>query len=120
MRRYLSTALAALVLAGCAPSGTDSGPSGPVAAEDGHVAITGTDRLRWSADLVTAEPGELTIELRCEEAVNHNLVIDRQVIAECPPGGTDRGTVELAPGDHEFVCTIPGHQRSMRGTIRVG
>ncbi len=121
MSRLLPLALAgSLLIVGCGPVADETPPAGPIAAEDGEVSIIGTDRLRWNTALVTAEPGPLTIELVCEEAVNHNLVIDREVVAECAPGGTDRGTIELESGQYEFLCTVPGHQRTMRGTIRVG
>lgn len=119
--RLLVPVAALTLLTACASGAGDTAVSAePVAAEDGVVAITGTDRLRWSAEEVTADTGDLTFELTCEDAVNHNLVIDGEVIAECVPGQTGTGTTTLSEGEHEFVCTIPGHERSMRGTITVG
>ncbi|WP_052666127.1 plastocyanin/azurin family copper-binding protein [Nitriliruptor alkaliphilus] len=119
--RTLAAASALVLLAACSGGGGgDEAAAEPIVAEDGVVAITGTDRLQWSAEQITSETGELTFELTCEDAVNHNLVIDGEVIAECRPGQTGTGTVSLADGEHEFVCTIPGHDRTMRGTITVG
>jgi plastocyanin len=119
--RLLAPTAVLVLLTACA--GGDGGQDDPaaetVAADDGVVAITGTDRLRWSAENITADTGDLTFELTCEEAVNHNLVIDGEEIAACFPGNTEPGTATLEPGEHEFVCTVPGHQRTMQGTITV-
>lgn len=118
--RLLVTASALVLLGACSGGGEDEAAAEPIVAEDGVVALTGTDRLSWSAEEVTADTGELTFELTCEDAVNHNLVIDGEMVAECAPGATDTGSVSLEPGEHEFVCTVPGHDRTMRGTITVG
>jgi plastocyanin len=122
-RSRLLAPVAALVLAaGCASAGEEEeGPAPePVTAEDGQVTITGTDRLRFDVEEVTAEPGELTFELVCEEAVNHNLVIAGEVVAECAPGGTDTGSIELEAGTHRYLCNVPGHERTMQGNVTVG
>jgi plastocyanin len=118
--RLLLPLAATLLLAGCAGDGGGGEiATEPVAAEDGAISITGTDRLRWDPEQVTSDTGELTIELVCEDAVNHNLVIDGEELAVCRPGGSETASVSLDAGEHEFVCTVPGHQRTMRGTITV-
>lgn len=121
-RSRLLAPLAALVLAaGCASGGEDDGPAPePVVAEDGQVTIVGTDRLRFDVEEVIAEPGELTFELVCEDAVNHNLVIAGEVAAECAPGATDTGSIELEAGTYRYLCNVPGHERTMQGDVTVG
>jgi plastocyanin len=118
-RRLLLVPAVALFLSACSGGAAEEVSSEPVAAEDGAVTITGTDRLRWDPEQVTSDTGDLEIELVCQDAVNHNLVIDGEEVAVCRPGGTDTASVSLDAGEHEFVCTVPGHQRSMRGTITV-
>jgi plastocyanin len=118
-RRVLLVPVVGLLLSACGGGTAEVSSSEPVAAEDGAVTITGTDRLRWDPEQVTAEAGELEIELVCQDAVNHNLVIDGEERAVCRPGGSETATVSLDAGEHEFVCTVPGHQRTMRGTITV-
>jgi plastocyanin len=113
-------AVLALVLAGCASGEDDAPPPEPVAADDGQVTIVGTDRLTFDVEEVTAEPGPLTFELVCEEAVNHNLVIAGEVVAECAPGETDTGTIDLEEGTYRYLCNVPGHERTMQGTVTVG
>jgi plastocyanin len=121
-RSRLLVPLACLVLAaGCASGGeAEEVAPEPVVAEDGQVTIVGTDRLRFDVEEVTAEPGELTFELVCEDAVNHNLVIAGEVVAECAPGQTDTGSIELEAGTYRYLCNVPGHERTMQGTVTVG
>lgn len=91
------------------------------AAEDGVLRIVGQDDLRWDVEQLTAPAGELTFELVCEDAVNHNIVIDEldEEIAFCSPGETVTGSIELQPGTYTYVCTIPGHESTMRGELVV-
>lgn len=119
--RPLAPLVVLALAAGCASGGEDEGPAPePVAADDGQVTIVGTDRLRFDVEEVTAEPGELTFELVCEDAVNHNIVIAGEVVVVCAPGETDTGTIELEAGTHRYLCNVPGHERTMQGTVTVG
>jgi plastocyanin len=112
----LPVALVGLVLAGCAGDGQAAVPAD---LPDGAVSVVGTDRLTFEPDTLEVPAGEVTFALTCEGGVNHNLVIDDEVVAECRRGETDLGTVELDAGTYEYVCTIPGHERTMRGTLTV-
>lgn len=114
----LALLLPLLLIVGCTAA-DDTPPPEPVTAEDGSVSIVGTDRLQFDVVEVFAEPGELTIELICEPAVNHNIVLAGEVVADCGAGETDTGTVTLDEGTHRYVCNIPGHERTMQGTVTV-
>ena len=107
------TVFLALLAAACG-----AGTAGDSAAHDVDVEVLATDDLRFDPEVLQVSPGE-RFALICEPAVNHNLVIDGEEIAACRPGERDTGTVALDPGEHEFVCTVPGHQLSMRGTLVV-
>jgi plastocyanin len=115
--------LGGLLLAGCGQGGAEPAVPGATGTpdDDGVLRVLGTDTLQWEPPALAAPAGEITFELACEDRVNHNLVVgpDREVVAECGPGGTYTGTLALEAGDHEFVCTIPGHERTMRGTLTV-
>jgi plastocyanin len=116
--RFCAFALVVLT-AGCA-----SGPA-EVSAEDqavidgADIGLVGTDDLTWEPDEVSADAGEVTFAITCEQSVNHNLAIEGEEVAACAPGQTVSDTIELDAGTYEFVCTIPGHERRMRGTLTV-
>lgn len=113
--------LAALGLLLAACGGADGGDHQVRAAEDGVLRVVGQDDLRWDVEQLTAPAGEVTFELECEDAVNHNIVIDEldQEVAECAPGETATGSITLDPGTYTYVCTIPGHESTMRGELVV-
>lgn len=106
--------LAALVLPGC-------GGSDGAAPPDADIVVVGTDRLTWEPDRLMVEPGTLSVALVCEGGANHNLVIEEtgQVVAACAPGRTAFGEVTLEPGNLTYVCTVPGHEVTMRGALAV-
>jgi plastocyanin len=111
--RVLAVSLA-LVLAACG-GGTDAGP-------DADLVVIGTDRLTFEPATLTAQAGVPTsVALVCERGANHNLVIDGtgEQIAECTPGQTDFGVLTLDAGTYLYLCTVPGHEVTMRGTLEV-
>ncbi|MEX2504756.1 MAG: plastocyanin/azurin family copper-binding protein [Egicoccus sp.] len=124
--RLLLPAVLVLALAGCSGGGDTTGEPTSVGTpgDDGILRVTGTDNLQWDPGALGAPAGEITFELACGERVNHNLVVDvdgeRTTVAECGPDGTDQGTLGLEAGEYSFVCTIPGHESSMRGSLAVG
>jgi plastocyanin len=114
----LTLAAAALVVSACAGGDAEAQR---IDVPDGALEVVGTDRLEFVPETLEATAGEITFALTCEGGVNHNLVIDEtdEVVAECRRGQTGLGTVELEPGSYTYVCTIPGHERTMRGTLTV-
>ena len=122
-RSLALAAAAAIALTACG-GGDDAadGDGGAAAATgDADISVVGTDTLEWDTETLQAQAGEITVELTCEDAVNHNFVIDEtgEEVVECAPGETATGTVELEPGEYTYVCTVPGHESRMRGTLTV-
>jgi plastocyanin len=114
MRRRLATLLlGGALLAGCA----DGGATLP----DADIALLGTDRLTWEPDRVLVQPGTLSVAILCERGAPHNLVIEEtgEEVAACTPGQVGRGEVTLGPGNYTIVCTIPGHEATMRAALAV-
>ncbi|MFO7779254.1 MAG: plastocyanin/azurin family copper-binding protein [Nitriliruptoraceae bacterium] len=109
----------ALVLTAC--GGDDADPSAGGEAADDVLQVVGQDDLRWDVEELTAQAGTVEFELICGDAVNHNLVIEEldEEVAACEPGETVRGTVDLEPGTYTYVCTVPGHESTMRGELVV-
>ena len=113
-RALVSVAAFAFVLAGCGGGSADGLP-------DADIALLGTDRLTWEPNSVRVEPGTLSVAIVCERGANHNLVIEEtgEEIAACAPGQTAVGEVTLEPGNYTMVCTVPGHEVSMRAALAV-
>ena len=88
---------------------------------DADIVVVGTDRLTWEPDRLTVQPGTLSLALVCEGGANHNLVIEEtgEEVAACAPGRTALGEVTLEPGNYTYVCTVPGHEATMRGALAV-
>ena len=114
IRAVLPVLALAVVLAGCGGGSADGLP-------DADIALLGTDRLTWEPNSVRVEPGTLSVAIVCERGANHNLVIEEtgEEIAACAPGQTAFGEVTLEPGNYTMVCTVPGHEVTMRGALAV-
>ncbi len=124
LRALLWSLFVAVMLAACAGGGgratvIDPGDAG----YDGErIVLIGTDDLLFVPEELAVPAEPVPLELHCEPAVNHNIVIIEtgEEIAVCAPGETGTGTLEIAPGTYTYVCTVPGHSATMRGEITVG
>ena len=117
MRRLqiaVATVVSGLVLVGCGGGSADGLP-------DADIALLGTDRLTWEPNSVRVDPGTLSVAIVCERGANHNLVIEEtgEEIAACAPGQTAFGEVTLEAGNYTMVCTVPGHEVTMRAALAV-
>ena len=114
LRAALPALAIAAVLTGCGGGSADGLP-------DADIALLGTDRLTWEPSSVRVEPGTLSVAIVCERGANHNLVIEEtgEEIAACAPGQTAFGEVTLGPGNYTMVCTVPGHEVTMRAALAV-
>lgn len=118
-RGSLAALAVAVSLLGCVGAG--GGGAALTASVEGALVVAGTDALRFEPDALSAPAGTVTIELVCGSAVNHNLVIDDtdEQVAACAPGQRGVGSIDLGPGTYTVVCTVPGHEAVMRGTLTV-
>ena len=119
--RALAAVLALAVGCGGDDNGDGDGGDDGAATGDNELAITGQDDLTWDTESLTASAGTITVTLTCESAVNHDFVIedtDDDVVA-CEPGATETGTVDLEAGEYTYICAVPGHEATMRGTLTV-
>ena len=114
LRSAVATVALALTLVGCGGGSSDGLP-------DADIALLGTDRLTWEPSSVRVEPGTLSVAIVCERGANHNLVIEEtgEEVAACAPGQTAFGEVTLEPGNYTMVCTVPGHEVTMRAALAV-
>lgn len=115
----LSTALA-MLLVGCAGSGSSSGEhAGHAASEEVAAPVEGAPGIDVAAVDIDFQPER--IELTAGEPVNivvsndgemlHDFTLERAgVHLNAEPG--DTGTTSLTidePGTYEAICTVPGH-----------
>jgi len=117
-RALMAVAAAAIALTAC---GEDEPEQGAPEQTAETVAVVGQDTLTWDADELAVDAGTITVELTCEGGVNHNFVIEEtgEDVVDCAPGESATGTVDLDAGVYEYVCTVPGHESTMRGTLTV-
>ena len=125
MRRLAAPLAVVALLAGC--GGDDDDEPGRTATVDQGGAIQVTAR-EYSFDperIVVEGGGSLTIELRNEGDLAHNLRLrrgDRDVggTPTFPGGRTESGRVRLQPGTYEMLCTVGDHaELGMTGELEV-
>lgn len=118
-RRHALMIVAALALAACGGGNGDT--AADVDAPEGSLVVTGTDTLQFEPTELTAQAGDIDITLVCEGGVNHNFVIEEtgEEVVACNRGETQTSTVTLEAGTYTFLCTVPGHERTMRGSLTV-
>ncbi len=117
--RILGTVLASAALLGACGDNDDATPS---------VRIDGLD-IEYDRDLYEASPGPTTLEFRNRGSLAHNIVFREAPDAPATSGEADfvpagenaTFAVDLAAGEYEFYCSVPGHEAAgMVGTLAVG
>lgn len=135
-RRTLSLMLAAAALvAGCG-SDLEEGSAKERKQAAGQVlrlgVVTAPGKISFDKKRLEAKAGRVTIELRNDQELGHNVRIATGKKCCLRPdsedvGGTDtigkgkaRAVVDLKPGNYVFYCSIGGHwQRGQRGSLVV-
>lgn len=111
-----------------APADGDASPAAGTtdgdAAAAGSVSVTGTDGLMFEPASLTAQSGEISVELTAESGVNHTFTVETPdgdvEVATADAGATDSGTIELEAGTYTFYCSVAGHREAgMEGTLVV-
>ena len=116
--RIRTSVLVGMLASGLALSACGGGDE---ALPEADIVLVGTDQLTWEPDRLTVQPGTFSLALVCEGGANHNLVIEEtgEELAACAPGRTDLVEVAFEPGNYTYVCTVPGHEATMRGALAV-
>ena len=124
MRRFaLALALCPLALTGC---GGDDTPDRTVTVPaNGKVTVIGREYSFDPSGIVVRGAGRLTITLRNEGSLAHNIKVRRggeQVggTPSFPAGGSESTLVALEHGSYELVCTVGDHEElGMKGELTV-
>ena len=80
--------------------------------------------LRFDKTRAAVLGGRVTVKLTNESTVEHNVTIVQGSktlgATKTITNATDTLTLDLAPGDYVFLCSVPGHRQSgMQGTLTV-
>ncbi len=119
--------LAALGLGAAACGGDDDGEADAPAANEGggqtlQIAADPNGALAYDTTELTAQAGEVTIELTNESSMPHDVVLEgvEGAATEVISQDTASFTVTLEPGTYTFFCSVAGHRAAgMEGTLTV-
>ncbi|MET1001018.1 MAG: plastocyanin/azurin family copper-binding protein [Acidimicrobiia bacterium] len=123
----MAVALATMVAA-CGGDDDDDdggGGGGVVEVTNGQVTVEARDTV-FNVESILTAPGALEVTLVEEGNLEHTFVVegadgerlDPKLAVNGDP--EDTGSFDLAAGEYEFYCDIPGHRgQGMEGTITV-
>ncbi|MBA2468745.1 MAG: c-type cytochrome [Chloroflexia bacterium] len=100
------------------PIGTDDEAT-PAASEGGSTVLEALDPFEWSETELTVQPGD-TIEVVNAGVSDHDFTVEELGISEVLTPDPIAITIpeDAAPGEYEFICSIPGHaENGMVGTL---
>jgi plastocyanin len=125
MRRLAAPLAAVALMAGCGGD-DDDGPGRTVTVDSTATVRITADEYSFDPERIVLERGgPLTIELRNDGDLAHNLRLrrgDREVggTPTFPGGRTESGRVQLQPGTYEMICTVGDHaDLGMTGELEV-
>lgn len=108
------------------PADTEQ-PADAAAGAGGTLEIAAdASALAYDKTELESAPGEVTINFDNPSPIPHDVVVRGEDGSDI--GGTDvitqsktSATVELAAGEYQFYCSVPGHEQAgMVGTLKVG
>jgi plastocyanin len=112
-------------LAGCGGDDDDAEPRRATVEPNSTLTVVGTEYAFDPGAVTVSGAGRLTIRLRNEGELAHNLRLSRngEEVGGTPtmPGGrTESGRVNLEHGRYEMLCTVGDHaELGMRGELEV-
>jgi uncharacterized cupredoxin-like copper-binding protein len=100
--------------------------SEPAPAGGGAVLKLAADpsQLKFDKSSLTADAGKVTIDMKNDSDIPHDVSIDGNGVdekgKEVTGGGTSTVSATLEPGKYTFYCSVPGHREAgMEGTLTV-
>jgi plastocyanin len=125
MRRLAAPCALLLLAVGCGGGDDDSSSRTVTTAPGATVTVAAHEYSFDPGRLVVERPGTVTIRLRNEGDLAHNLRVlrDGEEIGgtpSFPSGGTRTAKLRLARGKYEYLCTVGDHaELGMKGTLKV-
>jgi plastocyanin len=125
MRRLAAPCALLLLAAGCG-GGDDESSGRTVTTAPGATVTVEAHEYSFDPDrLVVERPGTVTIRLRNEGDLAHNLRVTRDGdevggTPSFPSGGARTAKLRLARGKYEYLCTVGDHaELGMTGELEV-
>ncbi len=105
----------------------ETAPPEPAPAEAGGKLALAADpsgQLKFDKSSLEAQAGPVTIDMKNDSPVPHDVSIDGGGVDErgkqVADGGTSTVTADLKPGAYTFYCSVPGHREAgMEGKLTV-
>jgi nitrite reductase (NO-forming) len=97
-------------------------PCGTPVGQPGQQTVEMIDINFNPKELTIPANTDVTINLVNNGAANHNFNIDELNVhsGDYSPGQTGTVTINAAPGDYQYYCSIPGHKEAgMVGTLHL-
>jgi plastocyanin len=122
-RSALTLALCSLSVVGC--GGDDDSGRTVTAPANSKLRVVGHEYSFDPSTIVLKGAGTLTVTLRNEGSLAHNLKLfrgDEEIggTPTLPAGGSTSTRLNLAHGSYRMVCTVGDHEQlGMRGTVEV-
>jgi plastocyanin len=122
-RSALTLALCSLLVAGC--GGDDEGGRTVTAPANAKLRVVADEYSFDPATIVLEGAGRVTLTLRNEGSLAHNLRVlrgDEDIggTPTFPAGRSESARLNLPHGSYEMICTVGDHaELGMRGTLRV-
>jgi plastocyanin len=113
---------ATIALAGCGGSG---GGGGTVTVAAGKPVAVSAKEYSFTPGTIHVSAGRVRFDLTNDGAQAHDLHVEKDGqdlggTSIFGPGSTQSGTVKLAPGTYDFVCTVGNHEAlGMKGKLVV-
>ena len=106
--------------------GEGEAPAPGGASEGGESAAAGFEwvavDINFESAPETAKAGTQTITLVNNGQAEHNVTfpeLSDTPVVEAEGGQSAEAEIELEPGTYEYICSVPGHEANMKGTLTV-
>ena len=125
MRRLAAPCAILMLLAGCGGDDDEEQPRGVTVNPNSTLRVTGEEYSFDPGRVIVSGAGPLTIRLRNEGSLAHNLRLRRMGeeiggTPVLPAGRTGPARVNVEPGRYEMVCTVGDHEElGMVGELEV-
>ncbi|MEO5975294.1 MAG: hypothetical protein ABIQ38_08860 [Ilumatobacteraceae bacterium] len=118
--------VAATFLAGIVASCGGSSDSASTTAVVADVVVIAESGIRLDQSSYAASSGSISIAYVNHDTIRHTLIVEKDgtkvsgfELNVSKKGDTDKGTVTLAAGSYQLMCTVPGHQ-NMKASFTIG